>query len=79
MKNPLAAKAFGVHLRRIRESRELSQQELADLCDLSRRTIIRIENGDSTNLDVLVSLAKGLEIDFSELVIFEIPKEKGRK
>lgn len=76
MKNPASIKAFGVHVRRLREARNLSQQELADLADLARKTIVRIENGDGTTFDVLVSLARGLEISLEELVRFPLPKER---
>lgn len=76
MKNPASIKAFGVHVRQLREARGLSQQELADLADLARKTIVRIENGDSTTFDVMVSLARGLEISLEELVRFPLPKEK---
>jgi len=76
VKNPASIKAFGVHVRQLREARGLSQQQLADLSDLARKTIVRIENGDSTTFDVMVSLARGLEISLEELVRFPLPKEK---
>ena len=76
MKNPASIKAFGIHVRQLREKRNLSQQELADLADLARKTIVRIENGDSTTFDVMVSLARGLEISLEELVRFSVPKER---
>ena len=79
MKNPASIKAFGVHVRQLREKRNLSQQELADLADLARKTIVRIENGDSTTFDVMVSLARGLEVSLEELVRFSLPKEKKAK
>lgn len=79
MKNPASIKAFGVHVRRLREERKLSQQEVADLADLARKTIVRIENGDSTTFDVMVSLARALEIPLTELVNFQVPKEKRDK
>ena len=44
MKNPSGVKAFGVHLRRLRAAKELSQQELADLSDVAKITVQRIEN-----------------------------------
>ena len=77
MKNPAAVKEFGFHVRRLREARNLSQQALADLSDLSKRTIIRIENNQTTpNLDIIVSLSKAMEIALKELVDFPLPKEK---
>lgn len=76
MKNPATIKAFGIHVRQLREERKLSQQQVADLADLARKTIVRIENGDSTTFDVMVSLARGLEISLEQLVNFTLPKEK---
>lgn len=81
MKNPASVKAFGIHLRRLREDRELSQQELADLSDVNKRTLQTIENGQSSpTFDFMVSLAKGLNTDVKELVDFALPKDfNGKK
>ena len=77
MKNPAGVKEFGIHLRRLREAKNLSQQELADLADLAKKTITRIENGNATATnDVMISLARGLTISLKELVDFPLPKEK---
>ena len=77
MKNPAAVKAFGVHLRRLRELKDISQQELANQADLAKITIQRIENAKySATIDVLVSIAHALKIPLSDLVSFEIPKTK---
>ena len=77
MKYPSAAKAFGVRLRQLREERKLSQQELADLADLTRVTITRFENAKmNATLEALVGIAKGLEITLKELVDFPIPRER---
>jgi transcriptional regulator with XRE-family HTH domain len=77
VKNPAGVKEFGVHLRRLREAKKLSQQELADLADLAKKTITRIENGNTaaTN-DLMISLARALTISLKELVDFPLPKEK---
>lgn len=77
MKNPLGLQAFGTHLRRMREAHNLSQQQLADLADVDKKTIQRIENTKfRVTLDVLLSLAKGLKIPLIELIDFSVPKEK---
>jgi transcriptional regulator with XRE-family HTH domain len=80
VKNPLGIKEFGLHLRRLREAQEYSQQELADLSDLAKKTITRIENGSSaaTN-DVMISLSRALNISLKELVDFPLPKENSKK
>ena len=77
VKNPNGVKAFGVRVRQLREAADLSQQELADLADLSKRTIQRIENGKSAaTIDVLISIAGALKISLQELTNFTLPKEK---
>jgi DNA-binding XRE family transcriptional regulator len=77
VKNPAGVKEFGFHVRRLRESRDLSQQELADLSDVSKRAIIRIENCQiKPNLDTMISLSKAMNITLKELVDFPLPREK---
>jgi transcriptional regulator with XRE-family HTH domain len=77
VKNPGAVKAFGTHLRQLREAKGLSQQELADASDITKMTVQRIENAKyASTIDVLVSLSKGLGITVSELTSFALPKEK---
>ena len=71
MKNEDVLQAFGLHLRRLREARGWSQQALADV---SKPTIYRLETARySATLDVLASLAQGLEISLSELMQFPVP------
>ena len=74
MKNEDVLQAFGQHLRRLREARGWSQQALADVSDVSKPTIYRLETARySATLDVLASLAQGLEISLSELMQFPVP------
>ncbi|MGB3344829.1 MAG: helix-turn-helix transcriptional regulator [Aequorivita sp.] len=40
-----------------RKSHDLSQEELADLLDISRTTIQNIENGKNANLDNILKIA----------------------
>ena len=69
MKNPAGIKAFGVHLRHLREERGWSQQELADYADVSKMTVHRAETAQfSATLDVLLSLAKALQLPVHELL-----------
>ena len=71
MKNPAGIKAFGLHLRKLRNSKNLSQQALADGADVSKLTIQRIEHAKGApTLDVLISLAYALELPLQKLVAF---------
>lgn len=67
MKNPAEIKAFGTYLRILREKVGLSQQELADLSEISKLTIQRIENAKySVTLDTLISIAQALDIQLKK-------------
>lgn len=71
MKKPASIKAFGAYLRLLRERRGWSQQELADVADITKKTVYRMETAQTAPpLDVLVCLAEGLEIPLRELVDF---------
>jgi len=66
VKNPDSIKAFGLHLRKLRDKHGLSQQDIADRADINKKTIQRIENGKlNPSLETLVALALGLEIKLS--------------
>jgi DNA-binding XRE family transcriptional regulator len=72
VKNPATIKAFGIHLRKLREERNMSQQELADIADVAKITVQRVENAKYTvTLDVMISLAKALRITLQELTDFK--------
>ena len=76
MKHTAGIKAFGVQLRRLRESKDMSQQELADIADVAKITVQRIENAKFTvTLGVLISFANAMEISLSELLDFPLPKD----
>lgn len=80
VKNLAAIKTFGMHLRRLREERNLSQQELADLTDMAKTSIQRFENAKmSATIDTLVSISKALDIPMRELMDFSFPKESTKK
>lgn len=64
-------KRFGVHLRKLREDKGLSQQALADIANIGKTTVLRIENGrQSPTLEMLITLSEALEIPFAELMKF---------
>ncbi len=75
VKNPAGIKAFGTHLRKIREAKGISQQELADISNISKSTILRTENAQfAVTLDVLLSISEALEIPLRDLVDFPTNK-----
>ena len=71
MKNPADIKKFATPLRVLREKAGMSQQELADIAEISKLTVQRIENAKfSVPLDTLISIAQALEIPVKNLVDF---------
>ena len=57
-----APQPFGGYVRRLREARGLTQEGLAERCDLSADTVRRLEHGAfSPSLRTLRKLAKGFE------------------
>ncbi len=54
-------------VRKLRLERGWSQEQLAEICGLSTRTIQRIERGQKPSLETLKSLAAVFEIDVTDL------------
>jgi transcriptional regulator with XRE-family HTH domain len=64
---------LGIHIRKIRERKELSQQNLADMCNFPKSTLARIERAEmNTSIKTLVKIADALEIEPKELLNFQI-------
>lgn len=62
-------KAFGQHLKSLREAKGLTSDELAFRCLTEKTTISRFENGHhAPGLDQLALLAKGLDLNLSEFM-----------
>jgi transcriptional regulator with XRE-family HTH domain len=60
---------IGKNLRRVRDSRLMTQQELADKSGLGLRTIVRIESDKvEPRYSTIKSLAAALEVEPRELV-----------
>ena len=57
------------NLRKLRETKGLSQEKLARLSDVANNTIVKIEAGKNQNptLDTLKKIAKALGISIDEL------------
>jgi transcriptional regulator with XRE-family HTH domain len=62
--------ALGMRIKQLRAEKEITQEELADRCDLFRTYMSRIESGlANPTLTVLHTLAAGLEISVIELLM----------
>lgn len=59
---------FGKHVRKLREERGYSQEELANLCDLDRTYIGGIERGErNVSLVNILRISTGLRVSAAEL------------
>ncbi|MBI2723107.1 MAG: helix-turn-helix transcriptional regulator [Bacteroidetes bacterium] len=62
-------KSFGIEIKRQREIKGLTQQDLADRCDIDVRTIQRIERGEhGVGLQILFAMALALETTPTEML-----------
>ena len=70
-------KAFGENLRKLRESKNLTQEELAYRCELPLSQVGRIERGvHSPTLSTLYILADGLGEEAKTLLHFKFKLKK---
>lgn len=64
-------KAVGKQVKSLRKEREMSQLDLASLCDLEKTSISRIENGRANiTLKTALLLSKSLEVELKTLFEF---------
>jgi transcriptional regulator with XRE-family HTH domain len=76
-RNPELIKTFGENLRKLRESKKLTQEELAYRCELPLSQIGRIERGvHSPTLSTLYILADGLDEEPKNLLNFRFKIKK---
>ncbi len=62
---------FGDHLRKLRLSKNLSQEMLANDADIPINQVGRIERAEiSTSLNTIYKIAKALDVDVKELFNF---------
>jgi transcriptional regulator with XRE-family HTH domain len=60
---------LGIHIRQLREKSSLSQQQLANYCNLSKVQLGRIERAEiNTTVKTLVKIANALEIEPKDLL-----------
>ncbi len=66
-------KKFGKRLRYLRRDRDITQEHLAELTDLSVNFISLLETGQSSpSFETMVKIAKALEVDVGELFKFDV-------
>lgn len=71
---------FGRNLRKIRNQRKLSQEELANDADIPINQIGRIERGEiSTTISTLFLISKALDISIKDLFDFQYKKSDSDK
>lgn len=64
---------LGIHIRQLREKKDLSQQDLANDCNIPKSQIARIERAKiNTTVRTLIKIANALEIEPKELLNFQI-------
>jgi transcriptional regulator with XRE-family HTH domain len=62
---------LGENIRKIRELKGFSQQNLADEIHVDQKTISRIEKGDlSPKFEIIVGISKVLSVNLSQLLSF---------
>lgn len=60
---------LGVHIRQLREKKNLSQQDLANDCSIPKSQIARIERAKvNTTVRTLIKIANALQIEPRELL-----------
>ena len=63
---------LGSNVRALRIERKLTQEQLADLCDLHRTYVGAIERGDrNVSLKNIVIIAQALNVEPSELLLYK--------
>ena len=73
MSSNLILKDFGIHLKNIRVQKNITQEQLAHLCELDRTYISGVERGKrNISLINLYKIASSLNIHPSELLTFNV-------
>ena len=65
-------KFLGVRIRQLREEKNISQQVLADICNVPKSTIGRLERGEvNPTVKTLLKISIALNIEFINLFLFK--------
>ena len=62
---------IGLNVAYYRKEQGLTQQNLAEMCSISRNHMQRIESGYSASLDVFMTIAEALQIQLCKLFEFK--------
>lgn len=66
------SKMVGKNIKALRVKKDLTQNQLAEMADMSPTMVGHIERGEkSPTVEILASIAKALNIDLYKLFIFE--------
>jgi len=69
--NKLSAK-IGTRIRILRETKNMTQQDLADLCNFDKADMSKIESGKANpTIKTLLKISQALEVKFSDLFQIE--------
>ena len=73
-------KKIGVFLKELRKEKELTQEQLAEIVQVSNRTVSRWENGNNMpDLDILIELSDFYEVELREILDGERKSENMNK
>lgn len=71
---------IGVFLKELRKEKELTQEQLAEIVQVSNRTVSRWENGNNMpDLDILIELSDFYEVELREILDGERKSENMNK
>jgi transcriptional regulator with XRE-family HTH domain len=69
MKKDEALKRIGLNIKRIREERKISQQDLAAVCNFEKSSMSRLEAGRTNfTIGTLLKICEALGINLTEIV-----------
>lgn len=72
MDKKIVIKKLGQTIVKIRESKNISQSDLARLCMKDRQSIERVENGKTNpTISYLLDIAEALEVNLRDLTDFD--------
>ncbi len=66
---------LGIHIRQLREKKNMSQQDLANDCAIPKSQVARIERAQvNTTVKTLIKISNALEIEPKELLNFSVKR-----